>query len=65
LLDPDGDEESVMDARLTIANDETYIRAMQKGLSGSFKEQEINDLIEKSFEKSKDLRSIINKLNSD
>ena len=65
LLDPDGDEESVMDARLTIANDETYIRAMQKGLSGSFKEHEINDLIEKTFEKSKDLRSIINKLNSD
>jgi len=65
MLDPDGDEESVMDARLTIANDETYIRAMQKGLSGSFKEHEINDLIETSFEKSKDLRSIINKLNSD
>ncbi|MGC9099396.1 MAG: exosome complex protein Rrp42 [Candidatus Micrarchaeia archaeon] len=62
ILDPNGDEESVMDTRLTIANDETYIRAMQKGLSGSFKESEINELVDMTFEKSKDLRSIINKL---
>lgn len=65
IIDPNGDEESVMDARLTIANDETYIRAMQKGLSGSFRESEINELIETTFEKSKDLRAIINRLNSD
>ncbi|MGB9732853.1 MAG: exosome complex protein Rrp42 [Candidatus Micrarchaeia archaeon] len=62
ILDPDGDEESVMDARLTIANDESYIRAMQKGLSGSFNEHELEMLVDTTFEKSKFLRSILNKL---
>jgi exosome complex component RRP42 len=62
VLDPDGDEESVMETRLTIANDDTYIRAMQKGLSGSFTQHEIDELVETTFEKSKSLRSIINKL---
>ncbi|MEM0087256.1 MAG: hypothetical protein QXU16_03265, partial [Candidatus Micrarchaeaceae archaeon] len=59
LLDADSNEESVMDARLTIANDEDKIRAMQKGLSGSFTHEEILSAIDKSFEKSKELRSII------
>ncbi len=61
ILDPTGAEESVMDARLTITNDEKYIRAMQKGLSGSFSYEEIDSLIEKTFEKSKELRQILGK----
>lgn len=61
VIDPDGAEEGVMDGRITIANDEKYIRAMQKGLSGSFTSQEIDHLIDKSFEKSKELRDIISK----
>ncbi len=59
ILDPDGAEEGIMDGRITIANDENYIRAMQKGLSGSFAPLEIDRLIDKSFEKSKELRDII------
>lgn len=61
LLDPNGNEEEVMAGRLTIANDENVIRAMQKGLSGSFSFEEINKMIEATFEKSKQLRSIVNK----
>ncbi|MEM0094758.1 MAG: exosome complex protein Rrp42 [Candidatus Micrarchaeaceae archaeon] len=59
LLDADSNEESVMDARLTIANDEKSIRAMQKGLSGAFTYNEVLSAIDKSFEKSKELRSIV------
>ncbi|MEM0074636.1 MAG: exosome complex protein Rrp42 [Candidatus Micrarchaeaceae archaeon] len=61
LLDPNGNEEAFMNARLTVANDETKIRAMQKGLSGYFTVQEIEKLIDISFEKSKALRNIIQK----
>ncbi|MGC8547538.1 MAG: exosome complex protein Rrp42 [Candidatus Micrarchaeia archaeon] len=59
LLDPSGTEESFMNARFTVANDENYIRAMQKGLSGYFTRQEIERLIDTSFEKSKTLRKIV------
>ncbi len=59
LLDPSEAEESIMDGRLTIANDEKFIRAMQKGLSGPFSAKEVEELIEMSFDKSKELRRII------
>lgn len=59
LLDPNGNEESFMNARLTIANDEQVIRAMQKGLSGYFTVEEIEKLIDTSFEKSKILRKYL------
>jgi exosome complex component RRP42 len=61
LLDPNANEEEIMTSRLTIANDEKYIRAMQKGLSGSFSFDEINGLIDTTFDKSKELRSILSK----
>jgi exosome complex component RRP42 len=61
LLDPTGLEESFMNARLTIATDDEYIHAMQKGLSGYFTRQEIEKLIDASFEKSKMLRGLISK----
>ncbi len=59
ILDPNGNEESFMNARFTVANDENYIRAMQKGLSGYFTKQEIERLIDASFEKSKILRELV------
>jgi exosome complex component RRP42 len=62
LLDPNGLEESVMDARLTIANDEGAVRAMQKGLKGAFTAKEVDSLIEEAFEKSKELRNILNNI---
>ncbi|MCL4404872.1 MAG: exosome complex protein Rrp42 [Candidatus Marsarchaeota archaeon] len=51
LLDPSGEEESAMDARLTIATDGNVIRAMQKGLSGSFTIEEVDKLAGIALEK--------------
>ena len=56
LLDPNANEERIMAGRLTIANDEKVVRAMQKGLSGSFSFKELADLIDATFDKSKLLR---------
>ncbi|MGI0141104.1 MAG: exosome complex protein Rrp42 [Candidatus Micrarchaeales archaeon] len=65
LLDADGAEEGVMEGRVTIATDDKVIRAMQKGLPGAFSEQELDHLIDKTFEKAKELRDIINSSTSD
>ncbi|HUB92826.1 MAG TPA: hypothetical protein VL945_02595 [Candidatus Saccharimonadales bacterium] len=59
VLDTDGNEEDFSEARLTVANDEKAVRAMQKGLGGSFTPKEVDKLVETAFEKSKDLRRII------
>lgn len=59
VLDTDGNEEDFSEARITVANDEKYIRAMQKGLGGSFNPKEIDNLIDVTFDKSKELRRII------
>lgn len=59
IIDPNGNEESFMDARVTIANDEGVVRAMQKGLGGSFSTKELDDLLDVSFEKSKGMRNMI------
>lgn len=65
LLDPNSGEEAVMSGRVTIANDQNVIRAMQKGMSGAFTEQEMDILLDKTFEKSKELRGIIVNSKSD
>jgi len=62
LLDPNGNEEDLMSSRLTIATDEKYIRAMQKGLSGAFSLAEVETAIDTTFEKSKELRNIVKKV---
>ncbi len=51
ILDPDVNEEAVASTRLTIAVDKEFIRAMQKGLSGSFTQKEIQDMVDIAFEK--------------
>lgn len=49
LVDPTQDEERMMDARLTVTTDESgAIRAMQKGLRGSFTYDEVKKIIETS-----------------
>ncbi len=49
LVDPSLDEERMADARLTVTTDENgAIRAMQKGLSGSFSYDEVKRMIETS-----------------
>src|SRR5271157_4817459 len=61
ILDPSSDEEVAADARLTVATDGTNVRAMQKGLSGSFSVKEIEDLVGISFNKHEELKSLIEK----
>lgn len=56
ILDPDGNEEAVMSGRITIANDENVVRAMQKGLKGSFSPKELENLMDITFDRSKELR---------
>jgi len=59
MLDPSLDEEIAADARLTVATDGESIRAMQKGLRGSFSTKEIEDLVDVAFNKHKELKSYI------
>ncbi len=49
LLDPDSAEEEAASTRLSITTDGKVIRAMQKGLSGSWKPAELYDLMEISL----------------
>jgi exosome complex component RRP42 len=57
LMDPQLEEERVANTRLTITIDESgAIRAMQKGLSGSFTIKEVNKIIESSITKAQENR---------
>ncbi len=60
LLDPSLDEERMADARLTITTDESGdIRAMQKGLNGSFSYDEIKRCIETAQRVGRQIRPIL------
>lgn len=60
LFDPTLDEEKVAAARLTVTTDEdNNIRAMQKGLEGSFTRDQIKEIVETSQRIGKDLRKLI------
>ncbi len=66
VLDPDGNEEAFMSSRITIANDDqNIIRAMQKGLGGSFTQKELENLIDITLDKSKDLRKLVSNSKGD
>ncbi len=55
FLDPALEEESVLDARLTITTDGEHVVSLQKGGVGSFKKDEVLDLINLSFKKREEL----------
>ena len=62
VLDPSLDEDEIAEARLTIATDKNGdIRAMQKGLSGSFNRDEIKKVIKASIDNGKEIRKILDK----
>ncbi len=65
MLDPDKNEEAFMGTRLTITTDGTSVRAMQKGLSGSFTQKELENMLDITFDKSKELNALIEKAISD
>ena len=57
VSDPSLDEEEIAEARLTVATDENGdIRAMQKGLSGSFTRDEIKKVIKASIDNGNEIR---------
>lgn len=56
-MDPSLDEEEIAETRLTVATDKNgHIRAMQKGLSGSFTKEEIKKVIKASIDNGKKIR---------
>ncbi|MCD6279408.1 exosome complex protein Rrp42 [Candidatus Micrarchaeota archaeon] len=59
LLDADKNEETDASARMTVSFVKGNICALQKGLEGSFRAEEIEYIINKALEKSKDLKSIV------
>jgi len=57
VMDPSLDEEDIAEARLTVATDKNGdIRAMQKGLNGSFTVEEIKKVIKASIDNGKKIR---------
>jgi exosome complex component RRP42 len=61
-FDPSLDEEEIADARLTVATDKNGdIRAMQKGLSGSFSREEIQKVIKASIDNGGEIRKLFYK----
>ena len=57
VIDPGLDEEEIAEARLTVATDENGdIRAMQKGLNGSFTVEEVKKVIKASVDNGKKIR---------
>ena len=62
VMDASLDEEEIAEARLTVATDENGdIRAMQKGLSGSFDVEEIKKVIKSSIDNGNKIREILYK----
>ncbi len=60
FLDPSLQEEQVADARLTVATDENGdVRAMQKGLNGSFTFDEIKEIVDRARKAGDELRKQI------
>jgi len=60
LVDPSLDEERMARARLTATTDENGdIRAMQKGLSGSFSYDEVKRVIETSQKVGRGIRPLL------
>jgi len=63
LFDPCFDEEIIADARLTVATDHNGdIRAMQKGLSGSFSKEEIQKVIKGALDNGQEIRMKLNQV---
>jgi exosome complex component RRP42 len=62
VMDPSLDEEETAEARLTVATDNNGdIRAMQKGLNGTFTEEEVKKVIKASIDNGKKIRELLYK----
>ena len=62
VMDPSLDEEEIAEARLTVATDKNGdIRAMQKGLNGSFSTDEIKKVIKSSLDNGRNIQELLYK----
>jgi exosome complex component RRP42 len=62
VMDPSLDEEEIAEARLTVATDKNGdIRAMQKGLNGSFSSDEIKKIIKASIDNGRKIQELLYK----
>ena len=62
VMDPSLDEEEIAEARLTVATDKNGdIRAMQKGLNGSFSRDEIKTIIKASIDNGRKIQELLYK----
>lgn len=62
VMDPSLDEEEIAEARLTVATDKNGdIRAMQKGLNGSFSTDEIKKVIKASLDNGRKIQDLLYK----
>jgi exosome complex component RRP42 len=60
LYDPSMEEESVMDSRITATTEDSgRISAMQKGDVGSFKKEEILDIVRRSKVRGDEVRALL------
>ena len=59
VLDPSLGEDHALDARLTVATVGDRVCAMQKGGEGSFTTKEINEIVDMSFKKGKELTKLL------
>jgi exosome complex component RRP42 len=63
VIDPSLDEDEIADARLTVATDNNGdIRAMQKGLNGSFTREEIQNVINASLNNGREIRKQLSEI---
>ena len=63
VIDPSLDEAEIADARLTVATDKNGdIRAMQKGLNGSFTKEEIQKVIKASLDNGREIRKQLSEI---
>jgi exosome complex component RRP42 len=61
-MDPSLDEEETAEARLTVATDKNgHIRAMQKGLNGTFTHEEVKKVIKASIDNGNKIRELLYK----
>jgi exosome complex component RRP42 len=61
-MDPSLDEEDTAEARLTVATDKNgHIRAMQKGLNGTFTHEEVKKVIKASIHNGNKIRELLYK----
>jgi exosome complex component RRP42 len=59
LIDPDDEEERIIDSRLTVTSSKGTINAMQKGKGGILSQEEIVKMVDIALDKAKELEKLL------